>query len=54
MEGWNLNYWQDEVNYWRVYEQTKDKEFINFDKNPEVKERFLLLMVKIKSRCVNA
>ena len=43
-------YWQDSVNYWKEYEKTKNKEFINFEKQPEIKKKFLKLVFEIKKR----
>lgn len=40
----------DSVNYWKEYERTKDKEFIDFSKNPEAETKFLNLVKTIKNR----
>lgn len=42
--------WQDNVNYWKEYEKAKNKEFIDFSKNPEMKTKFLNLVKTIKNR----
>ena len=40
----------DSVNYWKEYEKTKNKESIDFSKNPKMKTKFLNLVKTIKNR----
>lgn len=40
----------DSVNYWKEYEKTKNKEFIDFSKNPEMEIKFLNLVKSIRNR----
>lgn len=42
--------YKDEVLKWIRYEQTKDKNFIDFSKNPKVKEKFENLVKSMKQR----
>lgn len=45
-----MRYIQDDINFWKMYERTKDKEFINFEKQPEIKKKFLKLVFEIKKK----
>lgn len=40
----------DSVNYWKEYEKNKNKEFIDFSKNPQVETKFLNLVETIRNR----
>lgn len=46
--------WQDSVNYWKEYEKTKNKEFIDFKTNPLIEKEFLNLVLAIKKRSHDA
>lgn len=43
-----MNYYNDDVLFWRNYEARKDKVFINFDKNLEMKNKFVKLIQEMK------
>lgn len=45
-----MQYIQDSINYWKMYERTKNKDFINFDKQPEMKKKFIKLVLDIKKK----
>ena len=38
----------DSVNYWKAYEATKNKNFIDFRKNKEAEKKFIELIKKLK------
>jgi hypothetical protein len=44
----------DSVNYWKEYEKTKNKEFIDFSKNPKKQKEFFNLVLAIKKRSCDA
>ena len=46
-----MKYHNDNVLFWRSYENKKERVFINFDKNPQMKKKFVKLIqeMKIKS-----
>lgn len=46
--------WQDNVNYWKEYEKAKNKEFVNFSKNPKIQKEFFNLVLAIKKRTCDA
>jgi hypothetical protein len=41
---------EDNLNFWRNYEKSKDKIFIDFNKNPKMEAKFLELVETIKKR----
>lgn len=43
-----MNYIADEINLWKSYEATKDKNFIDFSKNPKIEKEFIKLVAKLK------
>jgi hypothetical protein len=45
---------KDSVNYWKEYEKTKNKEFIDFSKNPKKQKEFFNLVLAIKKRSCDA
>lgn len=47
-----MQYIQDNINFWKMYERTKDKELINFEKQPEMKKKFLKLVFEIKKKVI--
>ena len=45
-----MRYYSDDVLFWRNYEAIKDRIFINFDKNPEMKKKFIKLLEEMKRK----
>lgn len=43
-----MRYYSDDLLFWRNYEAKKDRVFINFDKNPEMKKKFVNLITEMK------
>lgn len=43
-----MKFYNDDVLFWRQYEARKDKVFIDFDKNPEIKKKFIKLITEMK------
>ena len=44
---------RDNINFWRSYEKTKNKEIIDFSKKPEIKQKFDNLIKTMKKRLLD-
>lgn len=47
-----MRFIEDEINHWREYEKTKNKDVFDFSKNKEVESLFIKVVAKL-SRCTN-